>query len=151
MLHAVTATAGLSAIWLLWTGAWRSPAEFALALSAAAVASAISNRAGGASKFFSLAPAMLAHVIARAGAVVNGVRATIAAAFGLRVRMRPALLRARIAGASRDRVLAAFLSSAAPGFALVEGDEDSLLVHTSDEDAPDAVAFAGWDASGRAP
>lgn len=149
MLHAVTATAGLSAIWILWTGAWRSPVDIAVALFVAALALASTIRTGGASALFSSLPVVLARSLVRGGAVIDGVRATMAAALGVRTRMRPALVRARVAGASRDRVALAFLISATPGLVVVDSDEEGLLVHTSDEDAPDAMSLAGLETSER--
>ncbi|MBY0562852.1 MAG: Na+/H+ antiporter subunit E [Hyphomonadaceae bacterium] len=151
MLHAAATAVGLSAIWILWTGAWSSPLELGFALSAGALATAAGLCLGGASRFFSGSPRIVLRSFARANAVMSGLRDTVAAVLGAGSRLRPALVRARVIGAAHDRVLLSFLLSATPGLAVVDSDGESLLVHTNDEDAPDATALAGLEPGGRGP
>jgi multisubunit Na+/H+ antiporter MnhE subunit len=139
MLHAVTMSIGLTALFLLYGSLAPAGANASIAMGVAVLCALAALRFGGADRGFSQAPARLGLGFARAGAMFRGVLATMRAAVAADVTLAPALVRVKTrATGFGARAAIADMISASPGAVVVESDDDGFLVHVNNEDAVDA-------------
>ncbi|MBX3509999.1 MAG: Na+/H+ antiporter subunit E [Hyphomonadaceae bacterium] len=147
MLHAAALWAGLFFCWLVFTQAWGSAFDWALAAACAAAAALYAGRFGGASGAFWRAPQRLYLALARAREVGTGALKTVRAAAAADVALQPALVRVKTrATEAASRGAFADALSAAPGMVIVDGDAESLLAHVLNEDEADAAALGRLEA-----
>jgi multisubunit Na+/H+ antiporter MnhE subunit len=100
---------------------------------------AVALRFGGVGRNpFGYAAQFVMLSLARIGAVVRGGLSVLRAALAADVTVKPALVRVRTRSSDPiARAAFADLMSAAPGMAVVDSDEDGVLVHVINEDAID--------------
>lgn len=132
MLRSGAAVVGFGALWLLTTLPVRSLAEVGVALAAALAAAALGLRMGGPPS--AALAGVLARSFARSGVIFTGSLPLLRKALGPVSGVRPGLVRIRARGTSGERAAFATLLAATPGLAVVEIDEDGLLIHVLNED-----------------